>query len=137
MKQQFSKATLPAIYTGETFEARFESSGGPGGRVSISGLEPEPSQVVSQWIKRIVDKGKQLPSGEAEVIIGSPLFLWGTRECEAANQALVNALTKQPHTRISGIIFHAKHVENSSFLKHVPAVVINPKATARCDEALT
>ena len=48
----------------------------------VSGLEPEPGLLVRRWIKLLFDKAKQLPSNEAGVIIGSPLFLWGDREVE-------------------------------------------------------
>ena len=136
MAKQFSETSLPCSCKVDFFEATFDRSQGFGGWVGVSGLEPEPSQLVRRWVKRLFDEAKQLPLSEAGVIIGSPLFLWGTREAEAANAALVEKLARQPHTRISGIIFAAKHVEHSGFMKHVPGVVINPKAKIRCDEAI-
>lgn len=136
MAKQFSKPRLPCSYKDDFFEAAFDKSQGLGGWVGVSGLEPEPSHLVRRWIKLLFDKAKQLPPNEAGVIIGSPLFLWGGREVEAANAALVEKLTRQPHTRLSGIIFVAKHMEHSGFVKHVPSVVINPNAKIRCDEAI-
>lgn len=136
MAKQFSKTRLPCSYKDDFFEGAFDKSQGLGGWVGVSGLEPEPSYLVRRWIKRLFDEAKQLPPSEAGVIIGSPLFLWGSREVEAANAALVEKLTRQPHTRVSGIIFAAKHMEHSGFVKHVPSIVINPKAKIRCDETI-
>lgn len=137
LRLNVSKEQLPAIFQSKEFDARFESSSGIGGWVGISGLEPEPTQVVNVWIKRVIEKSKQLPPGEAGVIIASPLFLWGPNESEAAVSQLGQIISRQPHTRISGLVFHAKHVEHSGFLKHVPSVLLNPRASKRCDEALS
>jgi len=137
MEEQASKREPSLNIKTDFFEATFGKGQGIGGWLSISGLEPEPSQIVQRWIRRIFDEAKQLPAGEAGVIIGSPLFLWGFQEVNSAHSALVEELKRQPHTRISGVIFTAKHIENSGFIKHVPSIIINLKAKIRCDKVIS
>ena len=136
MKQQSSKQGLPFTIQDNNITAKLDKAVGPGGWVGISGLEPEPSEIVQRWVKSLFQKSKQLPAGEAGVIIASPLFLWGGMEVQTASTTLTQELTKQPHTRVCGIIFAAKHVENSGFIRHVPEAVNNPRAQIHCDEAL-
>jgi hypothetical protein len=136
MKQASAKPGLPFTIQGESLYAKLDKAAGPGGWVSISGLEPEPIEIVRRWVKSLFQKAKQLPAGEAGVIIASPLFLWGGLEVQAASTTLNQELTKQPHTRVCGIIFVAKHVESSRFVRHIPEAVINPRAKIQREEAL-
>lgn len=70
------------------------------------------------------------------MIIASPLFLWGSKEGQAAYAAIADELRCQPHTRLACIIFAAKHVEHSGFLKHLPTVLVNPNAAIRSDDGV-
>lgn len=136
MKQQSLKQGLPFTIQDDNLTAKLDKAVGQGGWVGLSGLEPEPSEIVQRWVKSLFQKSKQLPASEAGVIIASPLFLWGGMEVQAASTTLTQELTKQPHTRVCGIIFAAKHVESSGFIRHVPNAVNNPRAQIHCDEAL-
>lgn len=136
MKQLTAKQGLPFSVQDENLNAKLDKAIGTGGWVSISGLDPEPSEIVQRWVKSLFHKAKQLPAGEAGVIVASPLFLWGGLEVQTASTTLTQELRIQPHTRVSGIIFTAKHMESSGFVRHVPEAIMNPRAQIRCDEAL-
>jgi len=119
---------LPFKFENEHFRIHLEKADKNGGWVGISGLEPKHEIIVRNWINQLFKKSKQLPSEKSGVIIGSPLFLWGPDEVRYAYDQVHKKLVSGSHTRISGIILCAKHVENSGFIKHVPSIIINSNA---------
>ena len=119
---------LPFVLENEDFKIHLDKADKNGGWVGINGLEPKPEIIVRNWVNQLFKKSKQLPAGKSGVIIGSPLFLWGPDEVRYAYDEVHKKLVGGSHTRISGIILCAKHVENSGFIKHVPSIVINSNA---------
>lgn len=119
---------LPFKFKNDDFDVYLERADRNGGWISIKGLEPTTERIVRNWVNHLFKKAKQLPPGESGVIIGSPLFLWGPDEVKYAYDAVQKKMGRGSHTRISGIILCAKHVENSGFIKHVPSILINSNA---------
>ncbi len=119
---------LPFVFENEDFKIHLDTANKNGGWVSINGLEPKPEIIVRNWVNQLFKKSKQLPAGKSGVIIGGPLFLWGPDEVRYAYDEVHKKLAGASHTRISGIILCAKHVENSGFIKHVPSIIINSNA---------
>jgi hypothetical protein len=119
---------LPFQFENEDFKVYIRRSESSGGWIGISGLEPTPEEIVRRWVAQLFRKARQLPPKESGVIIGSPLFLWGPDQVEAALNEVQAELGGGAHKRVSGIILCAKHVENSGFIKHLPQVVINSNA---------
>jgi hypothetical protein len=120
---------LPFQFENEDFKVYIRRSESSGGWIEISGLEPTPEEIVRRWVAQLFRKARQLPPKESGVIIGSPLFLWGPDQVEAALNEVQAELGGGAHRRVSGIILCAKHVENSGFIKHLPQVVINSNAS--------
>lgn len=123
-----SLAPLPFQFENADFKVYIGRSETNGGWVGISGLEPTPEEIVRRWVAQLFRKARQLPPKESGVIIGSPSFLWGPEDVEAALNEIQAELGGGSHRRVSGIILCAKHVENSGFIKPLPHVVINPNA---------
>ena len=119
---------LPFKFKNDDFEVYLERADINGGWIGINGLEPTTERIVRNWVNRLFKKAKQLPSGESGVIIGSPLFLWGPDEVKYAYDEVQKKMGRGSHSRVSGIILCAKHVENSGFIKHVPSIIINSNA---------
>lgn len=136
LSKEITCRSLPLEHKTTLFESVFAKSKYAGGWLGISGLEPDSQMLIQRWVAQLFQKAKQLPSGKNGVIIGSPMFLWGPEEVDASIAVLTKKLTQQAHTRVCGFIFAAKHVENSGFLKHLPSVIINPRAKTRCDKAI-
>ena len=116
---------LPFKFKNDDFEIYLEKADINGGWIGISGLEPTTERIVRNWVNRLLEKAKQLPSGECGVIIGSPLFLWEPGEVKYVHNEVQKKWKGGLHSRISGIILCAKHIENSGFIKHVPFTIIN------------
>jgi hypothetical protein len=116
---------LPFKFKNDDFEIYLEKADINGGWISIHGLEPATERIVRNWVNRLLEKAKQLPSGESCVIIGSPLFLWEPDEVKYVYNEVQKKWKGGLHSRISGIILCAKHVENSGLIKHVPFTIIN------------
>jgi hypothetical protein len=137
MSRKLLGRPLPLRYKTKIFCAIFNKSPYNGGWLGISGLEPDFTTVVRVWVKGLFSEAKHLPPNKCGVIIGSPMFLWGPEEVKTSYDTIVEELRRHPHRRVCGFIFAAKHIENSGFLKHVPRVVINPRAKFRCDEIIS
>ncbi|MFQ6060278.1 MAG: hypothetical protein ACE5KV_03135 [Thermoplasmata archaeon] len=127
-RQSRSLKPLPYVLKSGDFEVHLAKADANGGWVGIEGLEPSFEGVLSNWIDRLFEKYKQLPSGQSGVIIGSPLFLWGPQDVTQGHTKINERFRSGLYTRVSGIILCAKHVENSGFMKHVPSVLINENA---------
>ncbi|MEW6070725.1 MAG: hypothetical protein AB1485_08925, partial [Candidatus Thermoplasmatota archaeon] len=108
MSAKLLNNSFPLKCKTEFFDAFFNKSPYDGGWIGIRGLEPDTI----------------------------PLFLGGRKEVSASHEALAKEFRQCVHTRICGIIFAAKHLEGSGFLKHVPHVVINPRAKNRGDDGI-
>lgn len=102
----------------------------------VNGLEPDQEYIIEQWMKKLFKKAKQLPSGKCGVIIGSPLFLWGPDELNAAINAISRELKLSTHSRVSGIILCAKHIERSGIIRHIPSIIFNPRAEIKNEDKI-
>ncbi|MCL4436652.1 MAG: hypothetical protein M1387_08070 [Thaumarchaeota archaeon] len=120
--------SLPFKFTNDDFDTVLWKADPNGGWVGINGFELSSETVVKNWVNHLFKKTKQLPKGESSVVIGSPLFLWGQDEVKSGYERIDEELRIGKHSRLSGIILCAKHIENSGFIKHVPSVIINANA---------
>lgn len=123
---------LPIKYDGDVFQAELIASGDQSSTYQITGLEPPQEVVLRQWVKRIFSKYEQLAKDKPGVIIAHSIWLWGPEQIDTVNTSLVEELSRQPHTRVSGVVFHNKSVEHSGFIRHWPSAVINPLAKTNC-----
>lgn len=132
LEELLKTSGLPVDYNGDVFTAKLIASANEGSRYQITGLEPPQDIVLRQWVKRIFSKYNQLVEDKPGVIIAHSMWLWGPEQTEIVNKALIQELSRQPHTRVSGIIFHNKSVEHSGFIRHYPVKVVNPLAKTNC-----
>jgi len=90
-------------------------------------------KIIKNWVKRILDKGDQLPPNEGGVILGSSSRLWEPTDFDYAIEQFHSELRYGSHKRISGIIFCSKRMEGVpvllgnklEFIKVLPVPLIN------------
>ncbi len=101
--------------------------------INITGWVLNRKKIIQNWVKRILDKGDQLPPNKGGVIIGSTSRLWDPTDFDYANEQIQSELRYGSHKRISGIIFCSKRLEGVpvlqsdklEFIKVLPVPLIN------------
>lgn len=123
---------LPFIFENDDFNIHLMTNE-INSSINITGWVLNRKKIIQNWVKRILDKGDQLPPNEGGVIIGSSSRLWDPTDFDYAIEQIQSELRYGSHKRISGIIFCSKRMEGVpvlqsdklEFIKVLPVPLIN------------
>ena len=135
---------LPFIFENDDFNIHLRTNE-INSSISITGWALNRKKIIQNWVKRILDKGDQLPPIEGGVMIGSFSELWDPTDFDYAIKQIQSELRYGSHKRISGIIICSKRMEGVpvlqreklEFIKVLPVTLINTNANVdRTDKIL-
>ncbi len=126
---------LPFIFENDDFNIHLMTNE-INSSINITGWAHDRKLIIQNWVKRILDKGDQLPPNEGGVIIGSHSRLWDPTDFDYVIEQIQSELRYGSHKRISGIIFCSKRMEGVpvlqsdklEFIKVLPVSLINTTA---------
>jgi len=126
---------LPFIFENDDFNIHLMTNE-INSSINITGWALNRKKIIQNWVKRILNKGDQLPPNEGGVIIGSSSRLWDPTDFDYAIEQIQSELRYGSHKRISGIIFCSKRMEGIpvlqndklEFIKILPVSLINANA---------